>query len=133
MYVTDFQQHYEFYYFLVNKTPGFHGRLFPYSAEPTSTTPSAADLVEKQKSGLSTYDPLSKSNTKTKEHQKVTSSDAHFEGYDDDPGITKVVDRRWYERNKHIYPASIWEEFDPDKDYSKGVRKDTEGNSFFFS
>jgi len=25
----------------------------------------------------------------------------------------KVVERRWYERNKHIFPASRWEIFDP--------------------
>lgn len=27
----------------------------------------------------------------------------------------KVVLRSWYERNKHIYPASRWEPFDPNK------------------
>jgi protein FAM50 len=27
----------------------------------------------------------------------------------------KVVERRWYERNKHIFPASRWEVFDPQK------------------
>ena len=29
----------------------------------------------------------------------------------------KVVERRWYERNKHIFPASRWEIYDPNKDY----------------
>jgi protein FAM50 len=43
------------------------------------------------------------------------------------------VDRRWYERNKHIFPASVWEEYTPEKDFTKAQRKDTEGNSFFFS
>lgn len=47
--------------------------------------------------------------------------------------MTKVVDRRWYERNKHIFPASVWEEYTPEKDLSKVKRKDTEGNAFFFS
>ena len=51
----------------------------------------------------------------------------------DDPNVTKVVDRRWYERNKHIFPASVWEEFDPGKDYTRGMRRDAEGNAFFFS
>lgn len=60
-------------------------------------------------------------------------SDVDVEGYGDDPNLTKVVDRRWYEKNKHIFPASVWEEFDPGKDYSKGERKDVEGNRFFFS
>eukprot|EP00736_Rhodelphis_marinus_P009426 Rmarinus@m.22087 len=29
----------------------------------------------------------------------------------------KVVERRWYERHKHIFPASRWEVFEPGKDY----------------
>lgn len=29
----------------------------------------------------------------------------------------KVVDRHWYNRNKHIFPASRWEVYDPDKNY----------------
>jgi protein FAM50 len=31
----------------------------------------------------------------------------------------KVVLRAWYERNKHIFPASRWEVYDPTKSYSK--------------
>jgi protein FAM50 len=59
--------------------------------------------------------------------------DSELEGFNDDPSVTKVVDRRWYERNKHIYPASSWEEFDEKRDYSTGVRKDKDGNNMFFS
>ncbi len=62
-----------------------------------------------------------------------TIPDSELEGYSEDPSITKVVDRRWYERNKHIYPASVWEEFDPKRDYSVNTRKDGEGNNYFFS
>ena len=29
----------------------------------------------------------------------------------------KVVDRHWYNRNKHIFPASRWEVYDPDTNY----------------
>jgi hypothetical protein len=29
----------------------------------------------------------------------------------------QVVERHWYERNKHIFPASRWEIFDPEKSY----------------
>mmetsp|Transcript_10483 Transcript_10483/g.26865 ORF Transcript_10483/g.26865 Transcript_10483/m.26865 type:complete len:328 (-) Transcript_10483:353-1336(-) len=29
----------------------------------------------------------------------------------------KVVERHWYDRNKHIFPASRWEVYDPQKDY----------------
>ncbi|XP_012231069.1 protein FAM50 homolog [Linepithema humile] len=31
----------------------------------------------------------------------------------------KVLLRSWYERNKHIFPASRWEPFDPTKSYDK--------------
>lgn len=101
----------------MNKTIGPAGvRLFDYSADvPTQddSTPSSA------RGGINT--------TKT-------AAPIHtLEGYDDDPTFTKVVDRRWYERNKHIYPASMWQEFDPEKDYTSEVRKDTGGNTFFFA
>ena len=31
----------------------------------------------------------------------------------DDSHAAKIVERHWYEQNKHIYPASRWEVFDP--------------------
>lgn len=103
----------------MNKTlgPG-NVRIFNYSAEaPTKTSggPEAPQL-----------NPLSSAN-------KDSLVDINtLEGADDDPTLTKVVDRRWYERNKHIYPASMWQNFDPEKDYMSEVRKDTGGNTFFF-
>lgn len=36
----------------------------------------------------------------------------------------KVLLRSWYERNKHIFPASRWEPFDPTKSYDKYSYKD---------
>lgn len=121
------QQHYEFYYFIVNKTIGFNGPLFNYSAQPTAASPvTTVDAPVDP----STYDPLSWSGKKKDKDNSVT--DTELEGFPDDPNMTKVVDRRWYERNKHIFPASVWEEFDPIKDYSNGTRKDAEGNAFFF-
>ncbi|KAJ3026757.1 hypothetical protein HDV00_011638 [Rhizophlyctis rosea] len=36
----------------------------------------------------------------------------------------KVIERAWYEKNKHIFPASRWEVFDPQKDYGKYTIKD---------
>jgi len=33
----------------------------------------------------------------------------------------KVILRSWYERNKHIFPASRWEPYDPTKVYSKHI------------
>jgi len=35
----------------------------------------------------------------------------------------KVVDRRWYERNKHVFPASRWGHFDINKKYETDVEK----------
>ncbi|RSH86534.1 uncharacterized protein EHS24_004801 [Apiotrichum porosum] len=35
----------------------------------------------------------------------------------DESHAGKVVERSWYNRNKHIFPASRWEVYDPDKDY----------------
>jgi len=42
-------------------------------------------------------------------------ADANVESQDVHAG--KVVERHWYERNKHIFPASRWEIFDPEKNY----------------
>lgn len=79
---------------------------------------------------LDTYNPLSRPSKKVKE---AVANKTPVEGTDDDPTYTKVVDRRWYERNKHIFPASVWQEFDPEKDYQKEVKRDAGGNAFFFS
>jgi protein FAM50 len=46
---------------------------------------------------------------------RVGPLDSRIETENSHPG--KVVERRWYERNKHIFPASRWEVFDPTKDY----------------
>lgn len=49
------------------------------------------------------------------EDVRVGAIDSRVEKDESHPG--KVVERRWYERNKHIFPASRWEVFDPAKDY----------------
>jgi protein FAM50 len=127
-------QHLDFHSLILNSSAGYNGILFPFSSSPTSATPAhlipAADgsLPEpiEPESGLLTADQL-------KEDQPATIPDAELEGFDRDPTLLKVVDRRWYEKNKHIYPMSVWEDFDPAKDYSDGGKKDREGNAFFFS
>jgi protein FAM50 len=48
---------------------------------------------------------------------RVGAIDARVEKEESHPG--KVVERRWYDRNKHIFPASRWEVFDPSKTYGK--------------
>ncbi|KAJ3989471.1 XAP5, circadian clock regulator-domain-containing protein [Lentinula detonsa] len=37
----------------------------------------------------------------------------------DESHAGKVVERSYYQRNKHIFPASRWEVFDPEKSYGK--------------
>lgn len=49
-------------------------------------------------------------------------SDASLEKEDSHAG--KVLLRNWYERNKHIFPASRWEPFDPLKTFAKYTIKD---------
>ena len=133
--------HYDFYHFIVNKCLGPTLQpLFDYSADPplsfdasrfASTSPSPHDDDDDDDSPhhLVTLAPPAK-----KSSGAVTPADARLEGRHDDPNFTKVVDRRWYERNKHIFPASVWEVFDAGKDYAKGSgRRDGEGNAFFFS
>ncbi|KAI5840782.1 XAP5, circadian clock regulator-domain-containing protein [Morchella snyderi] len=93
--------HYEFYYFIVNRTQGPNGTLFDYPSPLDPPLPSGEPATTAQ-------------------------------GGKEDPTMTKVVDRRWYERNKHIFPASVWTEFDPNTDYRNMVRRDQGGNAFFF-
>ncbi|KAI8941428.1 hypothetical protein NX059_002650 [Plenodomus lindquistii] len=121
--------HYEIYHFLFNRAAGFDGPLFDYSAQPTKATPVAQSTdVE---ADTAAYDPLNQ--TQKLKSKQSSIPDEELEGFGDDPAVTKVVDRRWYERNKHIFPASAWAEYAPDRDLSKVQRKDTEGNAFFFS
>lgn len=49
-------------------------------------------------------------------------SDASVEK--DESHAGKVLLRSWYERNKHIFPASRWEPYDPTKTYEKYTIKD---------
>eukprot|EP00727_Mastigamoeba_balamuthi_P008919 m51a1_g465 hypothetical protein (322) ;mRNA; r:176023-177647 len=43
----------------------------------------------------------------------------------DESHAAKVVERRWYEHNKHIFPASRWEVFDPSVERGTYTIKDT--------
>jgi protein FAM50 len=49
-------------------------------------------------------------------------NDATIEKDESHPG--KVIERRWYERNKHIFPASRWEIYDP-ANQNQGQKKYT--------
>ncbi|KAM3541301.1 hypothetical protein ARSEF1564_005800 [Beauveria bassiana] len=115
--------HYDFYYFVMNKTIGPGGkRLFDYSIEAPEKPAAASGLLA---GGLSTAADVKAA--------KSLPDISSLEGADEDPLETKVVDRRWYERNKHIFPASTWQEFDPEMDYASQIRKDGGGNTFFYS
>mmetsp|Transcript_23389 Transcript_23389/g.35560 ORF Transcript_23389/g.35560 Transcript_23389/m.35560 type:complete len:392 (+) Transcript_23389:77-1252(+) len=46
---------------------------------------------------------------------RIGAIDHRVEKDESHPG--KVVERVWYERNKHIFPASRWEVYDPTKKY----------------
>ncbi|KAI0860341.1 XAP5-domain-containing protein [Xylaria cubensis] len=119
--------HYDFLFFIMNKTLGPNGAvLFDYDADASKPQPEqpVADGGQAAAPPL-TAAPLSSGVTQT----QVDS----LEGASDDPTWTRVVDRRWYERNKHIYPASMWRDFDPEKDYQSEVRRDLGGNTFFYS
>ncbi|GJC94560.1 Xap5 domain protein [Colletotrichum higginsianum IMI 349063] len=122
--------HYEFYFFILNQSAGPGGQLlFNYSAEapPRKDLPEPEEAPAAPNGGLTTAAALKAAAVKALPDINT------LEGATDDPTLTKVVDRRWYERNKHIYPASMWQEFDPEKDYNSEVRKDAGGNTFFFS
>ena len=50
-------------------------------------------------------------------------SDASIEREESHAG--KVCLRSWYERNKHIFPASRWEPYDPEKKWDKYTNSDS--------
>ncbi|KAJ5756732.1 Zinc finger RING-type [Penicillium manginii] len=100
--------HYEFYYFIANRVQSFSksgGLLFDYSDKPPP-----AQSNDKLPEGL--YHP----------------NEEKLEGFDKDAADTKVVDRRWYEKNKHIYPASLWNEYEPGCAGDLGLAHPTNGD-----
>ena len=114
----------------MDKSVGPGGRqLFDFSAEAPNK--SASGDAPPAASGLLTA--AAREAAREAEAARLLAETKSLEGADEDPTWTKVVDRRWYERNKHIYPASTWQDFDPEKNYTTEVRKDTGGNTFFFS
>ncbi|CAJ2512447.1 Uu.00g054620.m01.CDS01 [Anthostomella pinea] len=123
--------HYEFLFFIMNKTVGPTGQLlFEYSAEiPKPRDPEPPNNNPDNDPDNDQEDRPTARPTSTQRQPDVAS----LEGATGDPAFTKVVDRRWYERNKHIYPASVWQDFDPEKDYQSEVRRDLGGNTFFYS
>ena len=115
--VADKEQHYEFYYFIANKVRSSKSAslLFDYTNELSKKLSNESESVlrvpgEKEEEDL--------------------------EGKDAEPSLTKVVDRRWYEKHKHIFPASLWKNYevgDGFEDRAAQSRRDAQGNAFFFS
>lgn len=139
--------HLEIYYFIVNKVldpSGKRGgrRLFGYKGvEETSDdkitdtdTNNNTDATNSGSGGITTGNATTDSDNGGLQNPKK-DQDQDLEGYHDDPSYTKVVDRRWYEKNKHIFPASTWRDFRVGEDLGGGSRRrgDGEGNAFFFS
>ncbi|KAJ9648092.1 hypothetical protein H2199_001869 [Coniosporium tulheliwenetii] len=62
--------HYEFYYFIVNKTTGFNGPIFNYSAQPTAATPLSTATTS---ADASTYDPLARPEKRTNRRRPTQS------------------------------------------------------------
>ena len=127
--IADEGQHYEFYWFMKHKTKGFTRTLFEHSADPTGATPEDVPEEEEKKTPQAGLTLASQRREAVEGPQEV--ADAELEGFGDDPGLVRVVDRRWYEKNKHVFPMNSWQDFDPEKDYSTGVRTDAQGNAYF--
>ncbi|TGZ84034.1 XAP5-domain-containing protein [Ascodesmis nigricans] len=128
--------HYEFYYFIANRTVGPNGILFDYPS-PLDPNNNANDSnnpsnEEEKSSGDASRDKTAADSNKTEGTKQQARRQLGHQNGREDPTLTKVVDRRWYERNKHIFPASIWTEYDPNADYKGMVRRDLGGNAFFF-
>jgi len=121
----------------MNQTVGPENKLlFDYSADAprnatdiTTQTTTPDEPSTKPNAGLSQPKITENSGGGVRVLSDITS----LEGCSDDPAFTKVVDRRWYQRNKHIYPANTWQQFDPEKDYQGEIKRDPGGNAFFFS
>jgi protein FAM50 len=56
--------------------------------------------------------------------EELKPGDVRVEKTDSHAG--KIVDRKWYERNKHIFPASRWEMYSKDKTFEKYTIADNE-------
>ncbi|GKY92624.1 hypothetical protein MPSEU_000232500 [Mayamaea pseudoterrestris] len=54
---------------------------------------------------------------------RIGALDVRVEKDESHPG--KVVERKWYERNKHLFPCTRWEVFDPLKEYGGYKIKDS--------
>ena len=47
--------------------------------------------------------------------EELKAADVRLQSGDSHAG--KIVDKKWYERNKHIFPACRWEQYSRDKTF----------------
>ncbi|CAD7682945.1 unnamed protein product [Nyctereutes procyonoides] len=104
--------HHSFYDFIVTKARGKSGKCARQPCPfPSTSGPSAAGRPD---SSSLPAGPLFNFDV----HDDVRLlSDATVEK--DESHAGKVVLRSWYEKNKHIFPASRWEPYDPEKKWDK--------------
>ena len=132
-------QHYDFHYFMLHRSTGYNNqRIFPHAATPTAATPAhLLPTAAASPTATTTANPALTTGAQLTQHrnaaQALRAPDAALEGFDTDPAATRVVDRRWYERHRHIFPASTWEAYAPDHDYTRTARTDGLGNAMFFT
>ncbi|KAJ3206215.1 hypothetical protein HDU83_007048 [Entophlyctis luteolus] len=97
--------HYTFYDFIVNKVRGKSGPLFSFDVHDDVRLVNDAS-VETEEVILDVIFGVLNNKVRVQSH------------------AGKVVQRGWYEKNKHIFPASRWEVFDPSKEFTKYTIKD---------
>lgn len=98
-------QHYTFYDFIVNKARGKSGPLFNFDVHDDVRLVHDAS-IEKDEVRFRLSSPLQVIHPLTRSLASPRQSHAG-----------KVVERSWYNRSKHIFPASRWEVYDPSNDY----------------
>uniref|UniRef100_A0A8D1V6G7 Family with sequence similarity 50 member A n=1 Tax=Sus scrofa TaxID=9823 RepID=A0A8D1V6G7_PIG len=105
--------HHSFYDFIVTKARGKSGECAPPPPRPPPACP-AGRLQRLRARPSLPAGPLFNFDV----HDDVRLlSDATVEK--DESHAGKVVLRSWYEKNKHIFPASRWEPYDPEKKWDK--------------
>lgn len=105
-------QHYTFYDFIVNKARGKSGPLFSFDVH---------DDVRLLHDATKERDEVCNKVPPKKSHDLTALVQSH---------AGKVVERSWYQRSKHIFPASRWEVY-PAVSASRSI--DTEPSTFYRS
>lgn len=115
----DKSQNYSFYDLIVTKARGKSGPLFHFDVHD-DVRMTIDTRIEKDEVGAWAWVGRSEAICRCAVCGRTVSwphvptplpPPSHSPTQQSHPG--KVVDRKWYERNKHIFPASRWEVYDP--------------------